>query len=86
MTALCVAFWATFSLVLVDHVSKQCLLYAVGCANQQRRIQGYIVIPISTSLVEALMSREFRSICHLLHKLTISPFLNPQGKHAEAVF
>jgi hypothetical protein len=32
MTALCVAFWATFLLVLVDHVSKQCLLYAVGCA------------------------------------------------------
>jgi hypothetical protein len=34
MTALCVAFWATFLLVLVDHVSKQCLLYAVGCATQ----------------------------------------------------
>jgi hypothetical protein len=32
MTALCVAFWATFFLVLVDHISKQCLLYAVGCA------------------------------------------------------
>jgi hypothetical protein len=32
MTVLCVAFWATFLLVLVDHVSKQCLLYAVGCA------------------------------------------------------
>jgi hypothetical protein len=31
MTALCVAFWATFLLVLVDHVLKQCFLYAVGC-------------------------------------------------------
>jgi hypothetical protein len=30
MTALCVAFWARFLLVLVDHVSKQCLLYAVA--------------------------------------------------------
>jgi hypothetical protein len=33
MTILCVAFWATFLLVLVEHVSKQCLLYAVGCAT-----------------------------------------------------
>jgi hypothetical protein len=32
MTALYVAFWATLLLVLVDHVSKQCLLYEVGCA------------------------------------------------------
>jgi hypothetical protein len=31
---------------------------------QHHRQQGYIVMPISASLVEAIMSREFRSICH----------------------
>jgi hypothetical protein len=42
MTALCVAFWATFLLVLVDHVSKQCLLYAVGCAIVRKSVRNLI--------------------------------------------
>jgi hypothetical protein len=37
---MCVAFWATFLLVLVDHVSSSVYFNAVGCAI------GYIYISI----------------------------------------
>jgi hypothetical protein len=51
MTALCVAFWATFLLVLVDHVSKQCLLYAVGCTIPQYSFISWILLVCTAKLL-----------------------------------
>jgi hypothetical protein len=56
---------------------------------QQLRSQGYIFILVSASAVEAQISRvsQYLSFCRvLLHNLTISPFLDPEGKRANGPF
>jgi hypothetical protein len=68
-----VAFWATFLLVLVDHVSKQCLLYAVGCAISTVKHYQPLYVQKHGYIVNCDKFSENSTMASILRTLVIYP-------------